>query len=94
MRDTRAPRRRAMMIALTFAFGWLVLQNTTLLALFVWVWSHATLPADGLLLRLGSLLAAAAATVASAMLVGAGLAVAVARGRAAARAGRIGVRHV
>jgi hypothetical protein len=95
VREVRTPRHRGMLALLALGFGWLVVQNTVLLALFVWMRAHGTVAALATLMRIGSLVIAAAVVVASAMALGAALAFALTRGRRAARAARLmEVHHV
>ena len=94
MHEARRSRRRGLMMMLALVLGWLVVQNTALLAVLVWMQSHSSFPALANLLRVGSVVVAASVTVASAMIVGAAVAMAVVRGRRSSRMGRMEVRHV
>ncbi len=95
MRDPHRPRHRGMIALLAFGFGWLVVQNTVLFAMFVWMRAHGTVASMAHLARVASLVIAAAVVVASAMALGAALAIAAVRGRRAARTGAgMGIRHV
>ena len=94
MRDPRSPRHRGLVALLALGFGWLVVQNTVLLAMFVWMRAYGALATLAGVMRIGSVVIAAAVVVASAMALGAVLAFAVTRGRRGARVARMEVHHV
>ncbi|MFI5372495.1 MAG: hypothetical protein ACHQ52_13130 [Candidatus Eisenbacteria bacterium] len=78
-RGTRV--RRVLVAALMLCAAWLVVQNTVLLALLVWLGPHGALSALISVLRIGSVAAAVSVVVLAAMATGALITVAATRRR-------------